>query len=429
MNITREQLSKTRTKLTISVDATALADAEQVALVKLKKNLKVAGFRNGKVPISVAKKHIDPNALAQETAENAISKSVAEAFTSEQIQALERPEVEIVKFVPGKELNFTAEAEMIPAVTLGNYKKLTHKKKPSFKVEQPEIDEVLGRILGAMAQKTEVKRAAANGDEVVIDFAGKKDGEVFDGGKADDYTLQLGSNSFIPGFEEAIVGHVAGEEFDVPLTFPKDYQSKELAGQEVIFSVKLKTVTEIVTPELTDEIAAKAGEYTSAKDLLADIDRELSSQKEREYQNELKDELVKQLVEKSDVEAPKLLIDDQIQSIEQDMVQNLMYQGLSLDQYLEQKDFSSKEEWIEKEARVTAEFRVKAGLTLAELTKVEKVTASEDELKAQLSAMKQQYATRPEMNVRFDEPEVQREVANRLLTDKTLDRLVELNTK
>lgn len=429
MNISREQLSKTRVKLTIDVDASALADAEQVALIKLKKDLKVPGFRKGKVPVTVAKKNIDPNSLAQETAENAISKSVAEAFAAEQIQVLDRPEVEVIKFVPGKELSYTAEADMIPAVKLGDYKKLAGMKKPSFKVEKSEVDEVVGRIVESMAEKKEVKRAAKDGDEVVIDFNGKKDDKEFDGGKAEDHSIVLGSNSFIPGFEEAIVGHKAGEEFDVPLKFPDDYHAKELAGQDVVFAVKLKKVTEVVTPELTDEIAAKAGEYTSAKELLADIERELSTQKEREYQNELKDELVKQLVDKSDVEAPQLLIDDQVKSIEQDMVQNLMYQGVSLDQYLEQKGFASKDEWIEKEARQTAEFRVKAGLTLSELTKVKKITATEEELKAQLAEMQQQYASRPEMAGRFDEPEVQREVANRLLTDKTLDLLVELNSK
>lgn len=429
MNISREQLSKTRVKLTIDVDELELGDAEQVALTKLKKDLKVPGFRKGKVPIAVAKKNVDPNALAQEVVENAISKAVAEAFTQESIQVLERPEVEVTKFVPGSALTFTAEADIIPEVKLGNYKKLKVGKKPSFKVEKAEVDEVVGRILGQMSKKKEVKREAKEGDEVVLDFVGSKAGVEFDNGKAEDYTLKLGSNSFIPGFEEAIVGHKPNAEFDVPLKFPESYHAKELAGQDVVFGVKLKKIFEIEVPELTDEIAAKAGEYTSAKELLADIERELSSQKEREYTEELKNELVKQLIEKSDVEAPKLLIEDQVKSLEQDMVQNLMYQGLSLEQHLEQKGFATREEWIEKEAKSTAEMRIKGGLVLSELTKAEEITATDEELAAQINQMKQQYASQPEMSDQFTNPQVQREIANRLLTDKTTDRLVELNTK
>lgn len=427
MKITREQLSPSRVKLTIAVDAEALQDAEKVALNKLKKDVKVDGFRKGKAPIEVAKKNLDPNMLAEETVNNALSKAVAEAFISETIQVLDRPEVSIVKFVPASELEFTAEADMVPAVKLGKYKKLGLKKQPAPKVEQPEIDEVLGRVLGSMAEKKAVKRAAKLGDEVVIDFVGKKDGEAFDGGASQDYTLPLGSGSFIPGFEDAIVSHKANEAFDVPLTFPVDYQAKDLAGKEVVFEVTLKTVNEVIVPELTDDIAKKVGGFDTAKDLTADIKKEVTTQKTREQTEAQKDELVKKLIEKSDVEAPTVLVDDQIRSIEQDTTQNLMYRGQSLDQYIASKGYSDKQEWIDKEVREAAKLRVNASLVLAEVTKQEGIAATEQEVDAQIAELKKQYENNPDMAKRFDEPEIRQQIANRVLTDKTVDKLMEYN--
>lgn len=427
MKITREQISKSRVKLTITVDADFLADAEKVALSKLKKDVKVDGFRKGKVPVEVVKKHINPNVLAEETVNNAMSKAVAEAFISEMIQVLDRPEVSILRFVPGSELEFSAEADMIPAVKLDNYKKLGLKKQAKPKVEQSEIDEVLDRVLGSMADKKEVKRAAKLDDEVVIDFVGKKDDVAFDGGTSNDYPLVLGSQSFIPGFEDAIVGHKAGDAFDIPLEFPKEYHSKDLAGQKVVFSVTIKSVNEIVAPELTDEIAKKVGGFEKAEELIADIKKELLSQKEREQSDALKDELVKKLIEKSDVEAPKVLVDDQMRSIEQDMTQNLMYRGQTLEQYIESKGFKDKDEWLDKEVRDAATLRVEASLVLAEATKAEKITATEAEVDAQIAELKQQYANNPDMAKRFDEPEIRQQIANRILTDKTVDKIMEYN--
>ncbi|PID32769.1 trigger factor [Candidatus Saccharibacteria bacterium] len=429
MKIKRQQLSSTKVKLTIELDKAWLDDAEKVALTKLKKDLKAPGFRKGKVPVAVAKKQLDPNLLAQETAENAISKAVAKAFTDENIQALERPQVEMVSFVPGQELKFTAEALMIPEIKLGDYKKLKPAKRPAIKVEQKEVDEIIERILQQMAEKKPVKRAAKDGDEVTIDFVGKKDGKAFDGGTAKDYQLVLGSKSFIPGFEEAVVGHKVGDKFDAKLTFPKDYHAKNLAGAKVVFEVKLNKIQEVVTPKLTDEIAAKAGDYTSADELTSDIKSEIKRRKQAEQQDGLKDELIKKLIEKSQVDAPEILVEDQIRSIEQDLTQNLMYRGISFEDYLKQRDLKDRDAWVKAEARQLAEDRVKSGLIIGELTKAEKITATNQELEAQIAEFKKQYASQPEMAKRFDEPEVQREIANRLLSEKTIDRLVELNTK
>lgn len=428
MKTTVKHLSDTKVQLTISVDADTLKAAEHVALTKLAKKLKVPGFRAGKVPVSVAAKNVDSNALQEQTLEDALSKAVAEAFTTEKIQALDRPAVEVKKFVPGSELEFTAETEIIPQVTLGDYKKLKGTK-AKVTVSAADVEEIIGRMQTSFAKREDVTRAAKSGDETVIDFVGKKGDVAFDGGTATDCALTLGSNSFIPGFEEGIVGHKPGDTFDLKLEFPKDYHAADLKGQKVTFSVTLKSIKEVVLPEVNDEFAAKSGPFTSIKELKDDIKRELTTQKEREATEKLKDELVGELIEISKVPVPEILAKDQEQSIEQDFIQNLAYQGLSLDQYLENKGFKTKEEWLDKEVQPAAERRVKAGLVLAELSKVEKIDATNKELEDHIELYKKQYANNPEAVKSFDEPEAQRDIANRLLTEKTVDRLFELNAK
>jgi trigger factor len=428
MNTTVKYLSDTRVRATIKVEATELKAAEQVALKKLSKTVKVNGFRKGHVPLEVVKKNVDPNALAQETLENALSRAVAESFIENKLQALERPEVEVKKFVPGESLEFTAEADVLPKVKLGDYKKLKATEK-KISVAKKDVDEVVERIRKSMAEKKEVKRAAKLGDEAVIDFVGKKDGEAFPGGTGNDYPLELGSGSFIPGFEEAIVGLKAGDKKDIELTFPKDYHAPDLKGKKVVFETTVKKINEKVLPELNDEFAAKTGPFTSMSELTADIRRELEAQKKREASDELKDSLVKQLVAKSNVAVPAVLREDQVRSIEQDLMQNLMYQGLSIEQYWEQKGYKDRDAWVKAEANEAADNRIKAGLVLSELSKVLKIEATADELADHLNTYRKQYANNPEMAKRFEEPEVQREVANRLITEKTVDELVKLNTK
>ena len=422
-----KHLSDTKVELTISLDAKELKNAEQVALTKLAKSAKVPGFRKGNVPASVAAKHVDPNALSQQTLEDALSKAVAEAFTAEDIQALDRPAVEIKKFVPGNELEFTAESEILPKVKLGDYKKLKAEKAKTT-VTTKDVDEIIERMRQGMAEKSEVTRAAKDGDEVIIDFVGKKGDVAFDGGTATDYSLTLGSNSFIPGFEEGIVGKKPGDTFDLELEFPKDYHSADLKGAKVTFSTTLKSIKEPKLPEVNDEFATKSGPFTSVKELKDDIKRELTQQKEREAGERLKDELVGELVDVSTIPVPQVLVDDQARNIEQDMTQNLVYQNISLDQYIESQGFKDKDDWLKNEVKPAAEKRVKAGLALAELSKELKIEATSEELANHINLYKEQYANNEEALKQFEQPEVQRDIANRLLTEKTVDKLVELNS-
>lgn len=429
MNVSTDKLSDTRVRLTITLDKKELADAERVALHKMAKNLKVPGFRKGKVPLEVAAKHVDHSQLAMETADNAISSTIPQAFESEKLQALSRPEVEVTEIEPKKSLTYTAEADVLPDVKLGNYKKLKAPKQEKIEIKKSEVDEVVERIKGQMATKKSVKREAKDGDSVVIDFVGKKDGVAFEGGAANSHELVLGSNSFIPGFESGIVGHKPGDTFTLELNFPEDYHVKDLAGADVTFDVSLIEVYEQQKPEETDEWAAKVGPYTSAKELRDDIKRELQAQAERSQNDSMRGELVKQLVESSTVPVPQTLREDQLQSIEQDVRQNLQYRGVTFEQWLESEGHEDREAWVKAEAGEVADARVAAGLVLAELSKVENITASNDELTQRIEAMKQQYAARPDAVAQLSTPDAQRSIANQILTEKTIDRLVELNKK
>lgn len=428
MQTSLKYLNDTKVQFTVTLGSTELADAEQVALTKLAKELKVPGFRQGKVPVSVAAKHVDPAVLANQTMDDAVSKAVAEAFMSEKLQALDRPQVEVKKFVPGEELEFTAEVEVIPKVKLADHTKLTAKQEKAS-VKQADIDDVLERMRQGFAVKTEVDRPAETGDDVVIDFVGKQDGVAFDGGTAQDYRLGLGSNQFIPGFEEGIVGHKPGETFDLELEFPKDYHAAGLAGAKVVFTTTLKKIEAAELPEVDEEFAKKAGPFKSVDELKADIKRELTEQKEREAGEKYKDALVGELAEKSNIPVPQILVEDQIQSIERDFQQNLMYQGLSLDQYLETNKFADVDTWREAEVRPTAIKRVQVGLVLAELSKLLNIESTEEEIEAHVDLYRKQYSNAPEVQKQFETPEVRRDIANRLLTEKTVDALVAANKK
>lgn len=421
-----KNISDVKVELTISLGAEELKAAEQVALTKLAKEVKIEGFRKGKAPLEMIAAQVDPNLLNQETLENALSKSVAEAFLKEKVQAINRPEVDVKKFIPGTELEFTATTEIMPKVELGDYKKLGVKKE-AIKVSKKEVKETIERILKNFAEKKKVEREAKNGDEIIIDFLGKKDGVAFDGGKAEKFPLELGSKSFIPGFEEGLIGKKAGDELSLDLEFPKDYHAKDLAGAKVVFEVKIHEVRENVEPEINEEFLSKLGDFKTKEEFEKQIEEDLKTQKQAEVDEKFKDELVKKLTEVSKVPVPEILLEDQKHSIEMDMQQNLMYSGLSLEDYLERMG-KTREEWLEKDVKEVAEMRVKSGLALAELSKVEKVKSDTKELDARIAQLKEQYGSSKEVQKQLSSDDVRRNLANQILTEKTIDLLVKFNS-
>ena len=421
-----KNISDVKVELTISLGAEELKAAEQVALTKLAKEVKIEGFRKGKAPLEMVAAQVDPILLNQETLENALSKSVAEAFLKEKVQAINRPEVDVKKFIPGTELEFTATTEIMPKVELGDYKKLGVKKEAT-KVSKKEVKETIDRILKNFAEKKKVEREAKNGDEVIIDFLGKKDGAAFDGGKAEKFPLELGSKSFIPGFEEGLIGKKAGDELSLDLEFPKDYHAKDLAGAKVIFEVKIHEVRENVEPEINEEFLSKLGDFKTKEEFEKQIEEDLKTQKQAEVDEKFKDEIVKKLAEVSKVPVPEILLEDQKRSIEMDMQQNLMYSGLSLEDYLDRMG-KTREEWLEKDVKEAAEMRVKSGLALAELSKVEKVKSDTKELDDRIAQLKEQYGNSKEVQKQLSSDDVRRNLANQILTEKTIDLLVKFNS-
>lgn len=424
MKVKTKKLSETKVELTVALDKDVLMGAREKAVAKLVKTVKIAGFRQGKVPAKMAEPYLDPNTVLSEEVDTAVKTTIMEAFAEAKVQPLVMPEVNVTKFVPEETLEYTATAEILPEIKLGDYKKLVAKTTET-KITKKEIDEVLGRIASAYAKHTEVKRAAKKHDEVIIDFTGKKDGKAFAGGHAEDFPLELGSGQFIAGFEEGLIGKKAGEETVLDLTFPKDYHAAELAGAKVQFEVKIKTVKELELPEYNAEFAKKCGPFKTMAELEKDIEKNLRAQKEQEATEKMKDELIADLVKKSKVVAPEILIQDQLRFIRSDMENNAKYRGMSPEEYLKLLKIEEAE-W-EKEAKVTAEARVKASLVLQKVALEEKIAVEEKVVNEKIAALKHAYAKAPEMKKSLDDPRVIADLRNRLVIEKTMDFLLEIN--
>lgn len=428
MKHTKKNLSDSQIEFKIAVDAKDVAKHHAAAVKKLSRDVKVSGFRAGHVPAEVAEKHIDPAHLADEAINTAINEALVELIELEQLQLLDRPDINVTKFVPGQDLEFTAKIEIVPPIKLADPAKLKTKKEIS-KVEAGEVDAVIQRLLSNGAESKTVERAAKIDDEVVIDFDGRDEkGQPVEGAKGEGYPLKLGSKTFIPGFEEGLVGKKAGDSFDLPLTFPEDYGSKKLAGAKVTFKVTVKEVHEFKLPELTDEYAKTlAPDIKDVAGLKADIKNELEARSEFEANQKFQDSLLEELTDKSTVPTPEVLVQDQLTALEQNFAQNLMYRGQTLDQYLDQEGLT-REDWITKELRPAAEKRVRNSLVMAQLTRDWNITVTDNEVKAQQEKVVAQYSD-PSLKARFQTPEANQQIAQQLMAEKTLAHLAELNSK
>ena len=419
-----KKLSDSRVELTVTLDAKDLKPAKEKALAKLAKEIKVEGFRKGKVPVEVAKKFIPDNDLNAETVDYAVRSTVIGAFQEAEKSPLVMPSVNVTKYVPDEIVEYTATADIIPEIKLGDYKKLGVKK-PEVKVSDKEVKEVLDNLSSSFAEKKVVKRPAKLTDEVIIDFVGKKDGEAFRGGSAKDYKLVLGSESFIPGFEDGIVGHESGDKFDLELTFPEDYGVKDLAGAKTVFEILVKQVNEVKKAAIDDEMAKKCGPFKTLDELKKDIKGNLEAQNEHKLAEQYKDSLVKALVKKSKVPAPEILIDDQLRAIRDDMTRNAASYSMSFEEFLEAND-ETMENW-EKEARKIAEERVKASLALQTLAVEQKITVSDELVNAKLAELRDVYKNSSEALKNLKDPNVKMDIKNRMIIEATLDYLVKVN--
>lgn len=426
MNVKRTNKSETEVELVISADELQLTKLKQHVVGYFAKKVKIPGFRPGKAPAAVLEKNIDSAQLQSEFLQEAIESFYREAVIKEDLKPLNSPEITVKKFVPFTELEFTASLEIMPKIKLADYSKIK-KTAPKVTVTDKEVEEVIDSLRTRVATKEPVSRAAKTGDEVWINFDGfDAHDKPVAGASGKDYPLNLGSNTFIPGFEDGLVGVKKGDKKDLKLSFPKDYHAKNLAGSKITFKVTVNDVKAVVLPMADDAFAATVGPFKSISDLKKDIKQQLIEQKTTDASNKVKDEIVEALVKKSTMALPKLLVADQVESLAQDMRQNLTYRGITLTEYLNQEGYKDEDDWKKKSLQEQAERRVSVGMVLAEVAEQEKITVSEAELKERLAQYQAQYQQEA---AQFNTPEMQREILSRMLTEKTVDFLYAAATK
>lgn len=424
MKTTTKKLSDTRVEVKVVLDAADLKVAREKALTKLAANLKVQGFRQGKAPVEMVEKQVSANDINSEVIDIAVRTTMPAAFNDVKMMPIAIENVSVNKYVPGESAEYVATAEILPDVKLGDFKKLKAEMQPTEPTAK-DVQEIIDNIVNAYSEKVVVKRAAKNGDEVIIDFVGKQDGKEFPGGSAKDYHLVLGSKTFIPGFEEGIVGKNAGDKFDLKVTFPKTYPEKSLAGKPAIFETLVKQVNEIQKPAEDNALAEKCGNFKTMDDLRADIKKNLETQNRHRAIEAYREALVAELVKASKVSAPEILIGDQLHFIKDDMRRNAMSRGMQLEEMIESAG-QKFADW-EKEARKVAEERVKASLVLQILAREQGIEATEEEVAAKIAELKDLYQKSKEAMENLKKPEVRQDIKNRLVIDKTLDFLVEAN--
>ena len=422
MQVTKQTTSPTNVKLTIVADAARLETIKQSVLQRLAQNLKLQGFRPGKAPLNLVEKSVDQNVLQTEFLEQAVNELYVEAIDQEKVRPVAQPQVSIDKFVPFTTLEVSAEVEAVGDITLPDYKKIKVTKQ-DVKVTDKQVDDVMKDLQARAATRKDVERAAKRGDEVVIDFKGvdAKTKDPIAGADGTDYPLGLGSNTFIPGFEDEVIGMKTGESKDFEITFPEDYGVKALQKKKVVFTVTAKKVQELVEPAVDDAFAASIGPFKTVAELKKDIRRELESQATQESERKFENDLMEAIAKKTKVEIPDALVDEEIDRIEQQERQNVLYRGQTWQEHLEEEGVT-EEEHREKN-REGAELRVKAGLVLGEIAEAEKVHVTPEELEIRIQLLKGRYASDAQMQAELDKPENRRDILNRLMTEKTLDKL------
>jgi len=422
MHITRTNPKDTEAVLTITANEADLSPLKQRTLKKLAKNMKLAGFREGNVPLNLVEKNVDQQAFQSEFLDEALNKLYSAALDQENLRPVANPEVEMKKFVPFTTLEFTAKVTVIGTIKIGDYKKI---KLPKDKVAitAKEVDAVVSSLQQRLAERKAVQRAIISGDETVIDFKGTDSkGEAVNGADGKSYPLVIGSNSFIPGFEDNLVGMKTGEVKAFTVTFPKDYGVKALQSKKVTFEVTVNAVNEIVEPKTDDDFAKKSGPFKTLFELKADIKKQLGVEREQEATRNYEEALLQAISAKSSVGVPKTLVDEQIERIENEEKQNLMYRGQTWEEHLKSEGVTAEEHKEQK--RAAAEDRVKIGIILSEVAELERVKVSPEEFEVRLNTMKAQYKDEA-AQAELVKPEVQRDILARMMTEKTLTKLVE----
>lgn len=418
--------SPTEAVLTVVATASELQAIKTLALQSFQQTVTVPGFRPGKIPAAVLEKHVDPNKLSSEVLDQTLQQLYPEALRAEKLRPVDRPAITIDKFVPFTELEFKATVPVIGQIKLPDYKTMTLEK-PVVKLTAKDVNEVLESLQARAATHKDVDRAAKKGDRTYIDFAGvDSKGKPINGADGKDYPLDLGSNTFIPGFEDNLIGVKPGTDKTFTLTFPKDYGVKALANKKVTFTVTVTKVQESTRPVLDDAFAATVGPFKTLADLKADIKKQVTIERQQQADRDYESQLIRMISDKSMVDIPKPLVDEQVERLEQAERQNLMYRGQTWEEHLKEEGVT--EEQHREQKRPEAEERVKASLVLAEIADTEGLDVTSEELESRLTQYRAQYKD-AQMQAELDKPEARQDIASRILTEKTVAVLVKHATK
>ena len=389
MSVQVENLEKNMAKLTIEVSAEDLEKALESAYQKQKKQISVPGFRKGKVPRAMIEKMYGVDVFYEDAANALMQQNYAAAVDESGIDIVSRPTVDVVQIEKGKPFIFTAEVAVKPEVTLGKYMGVTVTKIDTS-VSDEEVDEALEKERNNNARTINVTdRPVAQGDTAVIDFEGFVDGVAFEGGKGENHSLEIGSHTFIDTFEDQLVGKNVGDEVDVNVTFPEQYQAADLAGKPATFKVKINEIKAKELPELNDEFAQDVSEFNTLEEYKEDLKKHLEVQKEDEAKRTKEDEAIQKIIDKSTMEIPEAMIKTQCENMVNEFAQRLAQSGLSMEQYMQFSGLTLDK--LEEQVRPEAETRIKSSLVLEQIAKDENIEVSEEEIDAEIEKMAKAY--------------------------------------
>ena len=376
-------------KLTIEVSAEELEKAIQGAYLKQRNKISVPGFRKGKVPRQMIEKMYGAEIFYEDAANALIPTAYGKAYDECELDIVSQPKVEVVQLEKGKPFIFTAEVAVKPEVTLGEYKGLSVDK-VSNRVTAKEVDAKLEEEQKKNARTVVVEdRAVQDGDEVVLDFEGFVDGVAFEGGKGENYPLTIGSGSFIPGFEEQLIGAEAEKEVEVNVTFPEEYHSEDLAGKAAVFKCTVHEIKAKELPELDDEFAAEVSEFDTLDAYKADIKAKIKEQKIADGNRKKEDQAVEKAVANATMEIPEAMIDTQVNQMAQDFAQRIQQQGLSMEQYFQFTGMTA--ESMMEELRPQAVKRIETRLVLEAIAKAENIEITDERIDEELAKMAEAY--------------------------------------
>ncbi len=383
MSVKVEKLEKNMAKLTIEVASEEFEQAVKKAYNKNKGKMSVPGFRKGKVPQAMIEKMYGPEVFYEDAANIIIPDAYAKALDeTEDLEIVSRPKIDVDQCEKGKPFIFTAEVALKPGVELGKYKGVKIEKIDTA-VTDEDIDKEIKREQEANARTiTVTDRAVKDGDTAVIDFEGFVDGEAFAGGKGENYPLVIGSGSFIPGFEDQIIGKKTGDECDVNVTFPEDYNAKELAGKDAVFKVKVNEIKEKELPELDDEFASEVSEFDTMAEYREDVKKNLAEKKEKEAKEKKEDAVIEAIIKDSKMEIPEPMIDTNVDNMISDYAGRLQSQGLSLEQYFMFTGLNMDK--FREQMREGAVKRIESRLVLDAIVAAEDFNVSDDEYEKEL---------------------------------------------